>query len=122
MSFWSGRITVSTTGTPSFTLGGFQPTWARFKVAHQDGVSETCNHLSLGSTDGTRQNYTSNYTDGTGSENFDGNDKVILHHERSGGSLVSVLDASFNAFTATGVKLNVTTASNAYKVHIECGN
>jgi hypothetical protein len=121
MSYWSGRLTVGTTGTQSYTLGGFQPTWVRFKVGHKDGVTETVNHLSLGTADGTRQNYTSNYTDATGSQDFDGNDKVILHHERVSGTLTPVLDAAFSIFTATGVQLSVTTASTAYKVHVECG-
>lgn len=122
MAYWSGRATISGTGSQSYTAGGFQPTWIRFKVGHKDGVTDTANHQSLGTSDGTRQNYTSDFTDATGSQCWDGNDKVIYHLERVGGTLTPVIDAAFSAFTATGFTLSQTVGSTAYKVHIECGN
>lgn len=123
MSYWTGRVTPNVSGSAvSFALGGFQPTWARFKMSQKDGVTETCSHLSLGSADGTRQNYSSNFTDGTGSSCFEGNNKVVSHYERSGGAITEIFSASFVAFTATGLSLNIPNANSAYKLHIECGN
>lgn len=119
MSRTTGRLTLSITGLSTFVLG-FQPTWATFRVTGKSG--DTVSHVSLGSTDGTNQNCGSTYMDTTGGASFDVNTKVVSHFERSGGTITEVLSASWDSWTATGVKLNVLIANTAYKVTIDCGN
>lgn len=119
MAYATGRFTLSTTGLSTFVLG-FQPTWATFRVTGK--AADTANHMSLGGTDGTNQNCGSTYMDTTGGASFDVNTKVVSHYERSGGTITEVLSASWDSWTATGVKLNVATANTNYKVTIECGN
>lgn len=119
MSYATGRLTLGITGSSTFVIG-FQPTWARFRVMGKSG--DTVSHLSLGGTDGTTQNCGSNYMDTTGGASFDVNTKVVSHYERVSGTITEILAASWTAWTATGVTLNVITANSNYRVTIECGN
>lgn len=119
MSYATGRFTLSTTGLSTFAVG-FQPTWARFRVAGKTSA-DAVTHLSLGGTDGTNQNCGSIFTDATGSSSFDVSTKVVSQYERVSGTITEVLAASFDSFVATGVKLNVSTANTGYRVTIECG-
>jgi len=121
MSYYTGRLTISSSGINTFTVG-FAPTWARFRVSQKVGTVETTNHLSLGGTDGTRQNCSSFFTDGSGNTCFDTNTKVVSHYERVGGTVTEVLAATFDSFTATGVKVNASIPNASYQVTLECGN
>lgn len=119
MAYFTGRLTLSATGLSTFVIG-FQPTWARFRVTGK--AADTTNHASLGGTDGTNQNCGSTFMDTTGGASFDVNTKVVSHYERSAGTITEVLSASWDSWTATGIKLNVAIANTAYKVTIDCGN
>jgi hypothetical protein len=119
MSYVTGRVTIS--GTPTQTIVvGFQPTWARFTVGGKG--SDTVTHFSFGATDGTNQSVQSTFGDTTGGASFNSGSKLISHYERVSGSITEVLSASFNSFTATGIKLNVSIANTGYSVTLEAGN
>lgn len=122
MSFYTGRFTITATGNQIFTLGSFQPTWAIFRVTGSNAAAQ----LSLGGTDGTRQNCGSIFTDGSGSQSFDTNTKCISTYERVSGAITEVLSASFASFGISAgvgnVTLNVSLANSNYKVTIECGD
>lgn len=121
MSHWTGRVTVSIPGNNAFTGIGFQPTWMNLRVSQKNGTTETCNHLCLGSGDGTRSNCSSFYSDATSSTTLDSNTKIISHWERVGGTLTEILAATFVSFDSDGFTLNASTASSNYKVTVELG-
>ena len=114
MAVVTGRVTLGSTGLNSYNLG-IQPTWARFEI-----VSDDC--ISLGNADGTRQNVLYKYNDTSTKDSDSFNTHVIKLMGYVGGSFVPIVEASFSAFTATGVQLNVTQANASYRLHITCGN
>lgn len=119
MDYNTGRVTIGSTPTQTVIVG-FQPTWARFTVTGKG--TDTVNHISIGTTDGTHQNTNSTFSDTTGGLSVSTNTKVISHYERVSGTIAEVLSASFNSFTSTGVEINVAIANTGYSVTLECGN
>lgn len=122
MGYYCGRVTVSSTGANAFTGVGFQPTAVRIRVSQKVGTTETCNHLCIGTADGTRQNCSSMYTDATGSTTKDVNTKLISHWERVSGTLTEVLAATFTSFDADGYTFNASTPNANYQVTVEAWN
>lgn len=122
MSYYTGRVTLSSSGNNSFTGPGFKPTWIRVKFSQKDGVSETCNHFSLGNADGTRQNCSSLFSDTTFNTCFDSGTKLVSHWENQSGTLVEVAAGTFGSFDTLGYTINMSTPNNAYKATVECGN
>lgn len=122
MSYWTGRVTVSSTGSNSFTGVGFRPTWMRIRVSKKNSTTETVCHLCMGSADGTNQNCSYIYGDSTSHKTDDMNTKLISHWERVSGTLTEVIAATFGSFDADGFTINATTPSASYKVTVECGD
>lgn len=122
MSYYCGRVTISSSGNNSFSGPGFQPTWIRIRVSQKNGVTETCSHLCIGSADGTRQNCSSIYSDATSSKTVDSGTQLISHWERVSGTLTEVLAATFGSFDASGYTINASVPNSNYKVTVECGN
>lgn len=118
MAFWTGGVTVSGTGSQSFTGIGFQGNSIVFRVGAKNGSSAVAQH-AIGSADGTRQNCESIFADTTGAKSQRTNSKCIIHYERVGGVITDVLDFAFTSFDADGFTLNVTTASTNYVVDVE---
>lgn len=116
----TGPTTLTGTGIKTISVG-FQPTWATFKVCSKVS-SQNFSHLSIGETDGTAQWVESTFQDTTGGQSVNSTSKVISHYERVGGVLTEVLSASFDSFTATAVKLNVSVGNGNYQVMMTCGD
>jgi hypothetical protein len=119
MAYYTGQITLDSSGTGvSFNLGG-RPNWIKFRVGQKAGTTETCSHVCLGQCDGLYQYCTSTYSDTSGATTVDSDTKVVSHRERVSGTITEVLQASFNSFYASGVKLNVTIPNSNYPVVVE---
>lgn len=114
MAVQTGRITLGLTGLRSYNVG-MQPTWIQFICMSDDGES-------IGMADGTRQNVASKFNDGTTIDSDNLNTHVVNLPKLSGGSVVPRIKASFDSFTATGFKLNVTDADASLYVDVLYGN
>lgn len=114
MAVKTGRITLDVTGLISYDLD-FQPTWMQFSCASNDSWSK-------GNADGVRQNVLGQFNNGTtrASENL--NTHVVNLTKMVSGSVVPRVKASFDSFTADGVKLNVVNADATIKVNLLFGN
>lgn len=117
MSYWTGGVTVSGTGSQSFTGIGFQGTGITFRVGAKSGSSSVVQH-AIGSADGTRQNCESVFGDASGWKSQRTNSKCIVHYERVAGTVTDVLDFAFTSFDADGFTLNVTTSNTNYVVDV----
>lgn len=122
MSFWTGRGTLSITGDNAFTGIGFRPTRLRVRVSKKNGTTETVIHLCLGATDGTNQNCSYIYGDGTNFTSDDLNTKIISHWEKVSGTWTEVLSATFKSFDADGFTITTVAGNANYKVTFETGN
>lgn len=120
MSRVTGLITLTGTGLKTISVG-FQPTWARLEVCAKT-TPQGFSHTSAGETDGSSQFVLSTFQDTTGGYSVNSASKVVSHYERVGGTITEVLAASFDSFTASGIKLNVITGNSAYQVLLTCGN
>lgn len=118
MAYYATTISHGSTGTKTVTPG-FQPQRAKITVGSQFGSTDSVTHMSSGWTDGTNQFYHSLFADGTGRQTISGSNKLVSHFERVSGSITSVLDATFNSFTATQFKYNVNTANANYQLYVE---
>lgn len=119
MAYWTGRATLSVSGNQSLTGVGFEGTSIRARVSKENGTTETIIHLSLGSADGTNQNCSYIYSDGTTLKTDDFNTKFISHWAKVGGVWTEVLSSSFVSFDADGFTVNNAIASPDYKVTFE---
>lgn len=117
MSYYTTRTGYGTTGVKTITCG-FQPVAMRITVggkASNAAVIQQC----IGTADATRQNFVSIYGDSTGFKTIDGNTKIISIYERVSGTLTEKVAATFDSFTATEGKFNITTADNNYALTVE---
>lgn len=121
MSVFTGGLTISGTGSQSYTGVGFQGNDLQLTVGGKSG-SSTVTQFCIGNADGTRQNYVASFGDGTGHKSTRSNSFCILHYERVSGTITEVLKASFTSFDADGFTLNVTTANANYSVNATVRN
>lgn len=121
MSYFCTTTAHSTTGVKTITCG-FQPTGMRITAGHEFGVSETCAHQSTGVSDGVDQFFNTFYQDTTGGKTEDGDTKIVSLYDRVSGNITEVVAASFDSFTATQGKYNVTTADVDYNLMVELWN
>jgi len=117
MAYYTTRAAYNTTGVKTITCG-FQPVAMRITVAGKNGSSSVVQR-SEGTADGTRQNYDCIYWDASGGHTKDGNTKMISHWERVSGTLTEVIAGTFDSFTATEGKFNLSAATNTYTLKIE---
>jgi hypothetical protein len=121
MSRITGTVTFGTLGIKTISVG-FQPTWAEFRVCQKVATPQAFTHLSLGGCTPTAQNVTSTFQDTAGGTSVNDLTKVVSHFERDGsGNIIEVLSASFDSFTATALKVNVTIGNPNYQVILTCG-
>lgn len=115
-----GNITLNSAGTgKTFNLGlATPPTWAHFTVCEKT-TGDTVAHFSFGKATATKQVCQSTYSDTIGSDSFNSSAHVVQHYERVGGVITKVLSASFNSFTSSGIKLNVSIPNADYQVLVE---
>lgn len=121
MSHATGRVTLSITGDNSITGLGFQPTWMNIRVSKKNGVTETVIHECLGNADGTNQNCSYIYGDGTNFKTDDFNTKIVSHWEKVSGTWTEVLSATFKQFDTDGFTLTTVAGNTNYKVTFEAG-
>lgn len=120
--YWTGRFTFAGTGSQTITVGTFQPTGAKVTIGGKN-AGDAFTHMSIGQTDGTRQNVQYTYGDTTGSSSGTSNTKIISHYERVSGVITEVFSAAFTSFGTSGangtVTFSVTTNDTAYEPTIE---
>jgi hypothetical protein len=114
MAVKTGRITLDVTGIIPYDLD-FQPTWMQFECVSDDSWSK-------GNADGVRQNVLSKFNNGTVRASSNINTHVVNLTKMVSGSVVPHVKASFDSFTADGVKLNVVNADASIKVNLTFGN
>lgn len=118
MAFWTGGVTVGSTGSQAYTGVGFQGNDITFRVGAKNGSSSVVQH-AIGTADGTRQNCESVFGDGSGWKSQRTNSYSLIHYERVSGTITEVLKFAFTSFDADGFTINVTTASANYTVDVE---
>lgn len=117
---YTATTTLATAGTGVVVATpGFQGKVAEIKISGLAGAADATIRSSLGWMDGTRQNCDSLFSDGTLYDSRKVTNKVVSLWDNVDGTLTEVLSASFHSFTATQLKLNVTTASSAYQVSVK---
>jgi hypothetical protein len=118
MSYYAGTVTYGSTGLKTLNIG-FQPERINITVCQKFNTNDGYHHLSVGRADGTRQSVNSTFQDTAGGISINSTSKCVSHYERLAGVITEVLAANFDSFTATGFKLNVTTANANYQLFIE---
>lgn len=118
----AGTIAYGTTGVKTITCG-FQPVMVRITVAQKTSTSQTFEHRSVGTgwllDSDPAQYYAATFQDTTGGKTVSGIDKIVSHWERVSGTLTEKVAATFDSFTATAAKINVTTADANYDLFVE---
>lgn len=111
MAYYIGIFTLPTTGTGKSIVLPITPVRARYTVLKTDAFH------SAGGADSTGQEANTTHFDviPTG-ETLSSNTKCILHRERQGGSLVTVLDASHHSFGTNRARFNVNTSSATVQI------
>ena len=111
------RVTYGTTGAKTLVLGG-SPKKLRITLGSRFGTSESYEHLSVLTFDGTNLNCVTTVQDGASgkTENFT---NKLSHWERSGGVNVEVINANSFAFSGNTITFTVNTASLNYQWLIE---
>lgn len=118
MSYYTTRASYGTTGTKTITCG-FQPVGMRISVGAKNGTATSAVQKCVGTADGTRQNYISEFINDNFKQTKDSNDKMIRHYEDVSGVLTEVVTGTFDSFTATQGKFNLSITSNTYALTIE---
>lgn len=124
MAYYSARLTHSTTGVKTRTPG-FQPAGARITITAQDGSTpQTWIQRSVGTTNGTDHYTEIQYGDvTTGLKSKNDTTCIASHYDKISGTWTEVLRATFDSFTSTQFKYNVTVAgstASAFTFFIEC--
>ena len=127
MAQWTGKLTLSQTGTRYFTLGSFLPTWAKIYITDDTSGTDPDVHINAGETDGTNQSYESSYKNGANELYINGTDRIVKHIDHNGTNFIYPVEAEFLDFVVLGgsintIKLNVITASTSFKAIIVCGD
>lgn len=114
MNYKQGTITHSTTGVKTITCG-FQPLAAEIICGGDPaGTQTSINHLSIGTTDGTNQVCDSWALDTANHAKQDRySDRLVSVWKWDVGTsaFVEEVKATFDSFTATEFKYNVTTGN-----------
>lgn len=118
MNYFNGTTAYGSTGIKTIAVG-FQPVFARAVVFKNSSGSQTYLHLSQGSGNSTFQHVDTVFHDSTGAKTDGANGKIVSHLERVSGTITEVLAVSIDSFTATEIKLNVTTANAGYSIYLE---
>ena len=116
--YYTTRSSYGTTGVKTITCG-FQPVAMRITVGAKSGLATTTNQKCVGTADGARQNYVSTFSDSSFNQTKDSNDKMIRHYENVAGVLTEVVTGTFDSFTATQGKFNLSLANSNYSLTIE---
>lgn len=118
MGYCTGRASVFSTGSVTITTGlTGTPTWARIICGGKG--SDTVNHGSVGTMDGTRQNVQYWSPASSGSTGTD----VIWLKDAAGTTQLKAAWTSFGVSGSNGtVVLNVGTLDSSFSFTLEVGN
>lgn len=117
MAYFVATTAYSTAGVKTIPVG-FQPVGMRITVAQRYNTNDNFAHQSVGISNGTKTYCTSIFQDTSGGVTVS-SAKLISHYERMGGTIMEVLAANFDSFTASQVKFNITTPNVSYNLLIE---
>jgi hypothetical protein len=117
---YQATTTLATTGTAVVVATpGFLGKEVEIKASGKNGGDSTV-RLSLGWGDGTRQSCDSSFYDGTLIDSRKQTDRIVSIWGNDGaGNLVELVKASNPTFTATQLKLDVTTVDTNYKISVK---
>lgn len=118
MAYFLETVTHSTTGVKTRTIG-FQPQALRITIGKKVGVTVNSIQQSVGVSDGTLQYVDSIYGDTAALATKRDTAKLVSQWEKVAGTWTEVVAATFDSFTATEVKYNVTTGNVNYQFQIE---
>lgn len=105
------------TGVKTVTVG-FQPYRAKITVSAVVG-GDTNAQESVGTTDGTLEICNAWYQDATRGKQNRFTNRMVNVYDWNGAAFVDKVVATFDSFTATEFKYNVTTADSNYQFMIE---
>lgn len=122
MAYFQGTVSHNSTGTKNITVG-FQPLGVKITVSQKTNTAQTFAHLSVGSSDGTKQRVDAFYQDTTGGTTVKDTTKIVSHWERVSGTITEKVaahvDQATAPWTATEVKYIVDTADVNYQFLVE---
>jgi len=119
MSYYFTRVTHATTGVKTRTVG-FQPVGARITIGAKDGATQTWIQKSVGITDGTNHVCFSEWGDTTSGLKSKKDTTVLASQwDKVAGVWTEVISATFDSFTATEFKYNVTAGSANFTFIVE---
>lgn len=118
MNAENGTLATGSTGNQTFNMSGsFTPKVLLLKVGQKFNVSDTANHFSDGSFDGTTSECISGFTDSTGSQSKEYADRCVSHWVRVSGTLTEKIKVIGVSFGAGSFTLNFVTADANYNIH-----
>lgn len=120
MSYFLTTVSHGSTGIKTINCG-FQPTGARITVG-ASGNNDTNAQMSVGITDGTNQICDAWYQDASRGKQDRVSNKLVNVWDWNGSAFYNPSQATFDSFTSTQFKYNVTTADSNYQYLIECWN
>ena len=123
MSNFEGPVTIESTGSAvEFSGIGFRPDHLELRVGPKNNSAALVQKCEGFVDEGGYYGCFSEYIDATSSEQKRFDNKVLYHRERVGGTLSTVIEATFHSFTNDGFKLNISQASANYDVWISASN
>ena len=111
--YYTSSNAYSTTGVKNISLP-FTPTGMRVTLGQKFGSDTTVEHQSVGTADGTRQNFVSTYGDSSGHQTKQDNTAVASHYERVSGTLTEVCAATFSSFSTNQAAINISKTNANY--------
>lgn len=124
MSYFVTSSAYGTTGVKTITCG-FQPTHIRITVGQKVATSQAFTHFSYGiawDDSGPQMEYHSFFQDTTSGKTDSDTTFLWRVWERQTGTITEVAAGTFDSFTATAGKINVTNSNANYNLIIELWN
>lgn len=120
MAYYNTTITPGSTGIKTISPG-FAPKAIKITVSAKGG--EAYSHFSTGSADDSGwTTYHAFYQDtsgGTTKQGTGNNGKIVSILERVSGTITEIGAATFDSFTSTSAKFNVTIVNTNYAYNVE---
>lgn len=119
MKVFTGLLTLSGPGVREYYVG-FQPDLVEFIVCQAYGVDDQQSHMSIGASDGVRQNCQTMFHDGYGTGPCRmTRERCVWHHERQADGVIrEVVVATKVTPTTYGFKINILAGTPRYQTAI----
>lgn len=119
-NYYTGYLTITTTGPVTLTSIPFQPTYARFSVGKRSNVLENSDaRWGQGATDGTAQWAVATLANGSGNWTRNYTDHCIAALTSPSGTITRSFSAIFTSFNSDGITFNVDNCADDFQVYIE---